>query len=82
MTTRITQQQLESYLWGAATLLRGTGYDFVIDPEIEGRVYMHFASARFENVFIEVCNAANATYRLDGHTFHFVRRHFVSSANR
>ena len=24
MTTRITQQQLESYLWGAATLLRGT----------------------------------------------------------
>jgi type I restriction enzyme M protein len=22
--TRITQQQLESYLWGAATLLRGT----------------------------------------------------------
>ena len=23
MTTRITQQQLESYLWGAATLLRG-----------------------------------------------------------
>src|SRR6476661_8191875 len=24
MTARITQQQLESYLWGAATLLRGT----------------------------------------------------------
>jgi type I restriction enzyme M protein len=24
MTTRISQQQLESYLWGAATLLRGT----------------------------------------------------------
>ncbi len=24
MTTRITQQQLESYLWGAAVLLRGT----------------------------------------------------------
>lgn len=24
MTSRITQQQLESYLWGAATLLRGT----------------------------------------------------------
>ena len=24
MSTRITQQQLESYLWGAATLLRGT----------------------------------------------------------
>src|SRR5437667_11449350 len=24
MTTRITQQQLESYLWSAATLLRGT----------------------------------------------------------
>jgi len=23
MATRITQQQLESYLWGAATLLRG-----------------------------------------------------------
>src|ERR1700737_3061519 len=23
LTTRITQQQLESYLWGAATLLRG-----------------------------------------------------------
>jgi type I restriction enzyme M protein len=23
-STRITQQQLESYLWGAATLLRGT----------------------------------------------------------
>ena len=24
MTARITQQQLESYLWGAAVLLRGT----------------------------------------------------------
>ena len=24
MSARITQQQLESYLWGAATLLRGT----------------------------------------------------------
>ena len=24
MTSRITQQQLESYLWGAAVLLRGT----------------------------------------------------------
>ena len=24
MTARISQQQLESYLWGAATLLRGT----------------------------------------------------------
>src|SRR5260221_2364660 len=24
MTTHITQQQLESYLWGSATLLRGT----------------------------------------------------------
>ena len=24
MTTRISQQLLESYLWGAATLLRGT----------------------------------------------------------
>ena len=24
MTTHISQQQLESYLWGAATLLRGT----------------------------------------------------------
>src|SRR5882672_8329362 len=24
MTQRISQQQLESYLWGAATLLRGT----------------------------------------------------------
>src|ERR1041385_8675273 len=24
MSTRISQQQLESYLWGAATLLRGT----------------------------------------------------------
>ena len=24
MSSRITQQQLESYLWGAATLLRGT----------------------------------------------------------
>ena len=24
MTRRISQQQLESYLWGAATLLRGT----------------------------------------------------------
>src|SRR5262249_38823796 len=38
MTARLTQQQLESYLWGAATLLRGTidagDYKQFIFPEL------------------------------------------------
>ena len=48
MTARITQQQLESYLWGAAVLLRGTidaGDYFVIrHPTHPGTSLMFLAT--------------------------------------
>ena len=62
MTTRISQSQLESYLWGAATLLRGT-----IDAgEYKSFIFPLLFLKRLSDVFDEEYQAALAKARSTG----------------
>src|SRR5437667_3776826 len=65
MSARISQQQLESYLWGAATLLRGT-----IDAgDYKQYIFPLLFLKRLSDVFDEELANARARYGIEFEDF-------------
>jgi type I restriction enzyme M protein len=79
MTTRITQSQLESYLWNAAVLLRG----YIDAGDYKQFIFPLLFYKRLCDVFDEEVSAALAESGGDGVNFKILSSHYhQSSTNR